>query len=344
MCFKNLRKFYVILSKFSMDEEEDPLIEKDLTTIAELGSSSFSTVYHVKNKNGHEFVLKKIFFHLSPVRIVKEMTFLNNLDHPNISKILYAYRNGDQATLVMDYFKNTKFNIIIQHPTERIIKLYMHGLLSALAYLDSKHIIHRDIKPPNYLFDPDTGKGCLIDFGLSQEYHPLNPVVISQDPDELDDHDNFQLEHPEECKNLPKMIANRAGTRGYRAPEVLMSYFDQSPKIDVWASGVILLSFLSQRYPFFNAHEDLLSLYELSLILGTQSLKEAAAEIGRKVKFPDEHEKPDLRQLIRKINLLFDEIQIDDSVFDLLEKLLEPRISKRPTAQEALNHPFFHDL
>lgn len=32
----------------------------------------------------------------------------------------------------------------------------------------AREIVHRDVKPANFLFDPDSGSGVLVDFGLAQ--------------------------------------------------------------------------------------------------------------------------------------------------------------------------------
>ena len=324
---------------------EEKVSDEDFNNLKLLGSGSFSNVYQAVNKNNHMFALKKLFWNNSPSRIVKEIKILTKIQHPNIIKLLYVYRDGDEATLVMDFIPHQSFRELIQQPTEEIIKKYMYGLLNALDCLHKHNIIHRDIKPGNYLFDPQTGQGHLIDFGLSEEYRPLRvPKSNLLDDGEIDDGNNSLLEHPEDYKGLPRMLANRAGTRGFRAPEVLMSSPDQTPKIDIWSAGIILLSFLSQRYPFFKSPDDLTSLYEISLIVGTQSLREAGLEISRKLRFPEEYEKPSLRDLIEKLNPFFNEININDSVFDLLEKMMNPKVSERITAEEALHHPFFHDI
>eukprot|EP00900_Chrysochromulina_parva_P004721 jgi/Chrpa1/1424/Chrysochromulina_OHIO_Genome00003887-RA len=46
---------------------------------------------------------------------------------------------------------------------------------------------------------------------------------------------------------LPSMAGQREGTRGFRAPEVLLRQRVQGPPIDVWAAGVIVLTLLSRR-------------------------------------------------------------------------------------------------
>lgn len=48
------------------------------------------------------------------------------------------------------------------------VKHYLYELLKALNNLKKLGIYHRDIKPGNFLYDPDTHRGMLIDFGLAE--------------------------------------------------------------------------------------------------------------------------------------------------------------------------------
>ena len=48
------------------------------------------------------------------------------------------------------------------------------------------------------------------------------------------------------CLSLPHLHAARAGTPGFRPPEVLLKSHSQSVAVDMWAVGVILLSLLSR--------------------------------------------------------------------------------------------------
>jgi len=47
--------------------------------------------------------------------------------------------------------------------------MYIKSLLLSLRHLHALGILHRDIKPPNFLFDPISGYAKLVDFGLSED-------------------------------------------------------------------------------------------------------------------------------------------------------------------------------
>jgi serine/threonine protein kinase len=51
--------------------------------------------------------------------------------------------------------------------------------------------------------------------------------------------------------------------------------------VDIWAAGVILLCFLSGRYPFFNASNDVDSLLEITQIVGRNSMAQFAATYSK---------------------------------------------------------------
>jgi cell division control protein 7 len=312
----------------------------DFTIIEPIGYGSFSNVFSaVHNASDRRVALKRLFWNNSPERIVREIKWLRGLDHPNIVRLLTVFREADQATVVLDYVPHVPFRTLLGQFNGILIKQYMSGLLSALEYMHSHKIIHRDVKPANFLFDPATGIGRLIDFGLCEDDLHIQsqraPIEMVSNDDDRD------LLNPEKCQHRPKMIANRAGTRGFRAPEVLFSTWNQSRAIDIWSAGVVLLSILTQRYPFFKSPDDLTSLVEISIVVGTDRLKEAARECGRRVRFPAESSGMDLESLVGQVNRFVGDLEVPDTVFDLLTRMLEPVPSRRISAADALNHPFF---
>ena len=78
----------------------------------------------------------------------------------------------------------------------------------------------------------------------------------------------------------PSKRANRAGTRGFRAPEVLFKCSSQSTKIDVWSVGVVLLTMMGRRFPFFNSTDDIDATIEIASIFGRRRMAQCALMHG----------------------------------------------------------------
>lgn len=85
------------------------------------------------------------------------------------------------------------------------------------------------------------------------------------------------------CLVKKEIHASRAGTPGYRPPEVLLKYPDQTTAVDIWAVGVIFLSILSSVYPFFKAPNDHVALAEMITIFGDRVIRKTAYLLDRLV-------------------------------------------------------------
>jgi len=104
----------------------------------------------------------------------------------------------------------------------------MYILLNAVDHLADYGVMHRDIKPNNFLYDPETRTGLLIDFGLSE-------ITINSETNKPIKHaENEQVKKIAQLQKHVK-IKNRVGTKGYMPPESLFNYRNQTPSVDVWA-------------------------------------------------------------------------------------------------------------
>ncbi|XP_069947600.1 cell division cycle 7-related protein kinase-like isoform X2 [Cherax quadricarinatus] len=99
------------------------------------------------------------------------------------------------------------------------------------------------------------------------------------------------------CVGRGNQVAPRAGTPGFRAPEVLLRHPDQGTAVDMWSVGVILLCLLSGRYPFFRAADDLSTLAEIITILGTSAVRKAAAKLGKLLTCSEDRKPLDLMKV-----------------------------------------------
>jgi serine/threonine protein kinase len=104
--------------------------------------------------------------------------------------------------------------------------------------------------------------------------------------------------HP--CHFRPKQNVNKAGTPGFRAPEVLLRSPDQTTAIDVWAAGtmrrpqiaqtftppclgVIFLSLCCKRHPIMRVNDDFEALGQIAFLFGGAKLQDLAASLGKRL-------------------------------------------------------------
>ncbi|KAM3163095.1 Protein kinase domain-containing protein [Lachancea thermotolerans] len=309
---------YKLLDKIGEGTFSSVYKAEDLT-----GSVTNSHANHFWNSDGKKryVALKRIYVTSSPQRIYNELNLLYMLcGSTRVAPLCDALRHQDQVIAVLPWYPHEEFRNFYRDLPIKGIKKYMSELLQALSFVHSKGIIHRDIKPTNFLYSPQIGRGVLVDFGLAElEQQPPRDIENTKDVRsleqfcpcyivDLETQSANQLTsksaskgkhalHPSTLPNNTSALvdltkgypkyetrrnkrANRAGTRGFRAPEVLMKCSHQTTKIDIWSVGVILLSFLSRRFPMFQSLDDTDSLLELCCVFGWKRMKKCAALHG----------------------------------------------------------------
>lgn len=148
------------------------------------------------------------------------------------------------------------------------------------------------------------------------------------------------------CLSRQSQKVARAGTPGFRPPEVLLKFEHQTTAIDVWAAGVIMLCIMSRTYPFFRAPDDVTALGELICVFGSEKVKELACQYGKKFLCSEHRSAVDLQELCRKLaqrpgsEAGLDNLATTEAA-DLLSNLLNPLSNDRISAATALKHPFF---
>jgi cell division control protein 7 len=159
-------------------------------------------------------------------------------------------------------------------------------------------------------------------------------VMVKQQQQQLLQQQQAQQLRPQ------KQVAARGGTRGFRAPEVLWRFEHQTTAIDLWSVGVVMLSMLTCSYPFFHAPDDLSALGELTVLLGTAKLTEAAKKCHKSLfDVPPVEAGVPFKTLVCAMAPARYEVLPDDA-YTLLNALLDPCFSTRITASAALEHPF----
>lgn len=309
--------------------------------------------------------LKKIYVTSSPHRILNELELLHQLrDSPYICPLLTAFRHMDQVVAVLPYFRHLDFRLYYRDFLINDMRHYFQSLFSALVHVHKAGILHRDIKPTNFLYDHSKRQGVLVDFGLAERQGTDWQPCLCQEGKEkrkdrflqsyavqlLDSQTNPISNAYPKADTRPSRRANRAGTRGFRAPEVLLKCTAQTTKIDIWSAGVILLTLLARRFPFFNSADDVDAMIEMASIFGKKKMQSVAAMHGQVFETNIE--------TIGEKGFTLEKIVIwascrekehdplragEAQAIQFLQGLLELDPHRRLSAKEALQHEFFTD-
>ena len=302
----------------------------------------------------HFVAIKRINPTSSPERLIDEITFLKELGGKhNVVPVITGLRHQDQVLVVFPYFHCQDFREYLGVLSAKDVSVYMRLLFEALSHLHDNKIIHRDIKPSNFLFSAEDERAVLVDFGLAQregvDSENDNSALKQQrkNPEELERTIKTLKEKMEKMPpgmiindTRPAMKASRAGTRGFRAPEVLFKSSRQTCSIDVWSAGVILLTMMTRRYPFFQSSDDQDAIVEIACLFGNDEMAKAATVYSRlwTCDVPTvPKSRIDFRELVGTMN---PNVDYPNEAFDLLEQCLKLNVEERITAAEALKHPF----
>ncbi|KAF8681248.1 kinase-like protein [Rhizoctonia solani] len=264
-------------------------------------------------RRGRVFVaIKRIYVTSSPQRIANEIELMEAARGcRHVGQLITAFRDEDQVVCVMPFHRSVDFRDYFQSLPMRTMQTYFRHLFRALRDIHARDIVHRDVKPANFLFDPKagpdgTGWGVLCDFGLAQRVdYPERTQCLHTPPTKDKPHGTRIKPSAHELTALNRKLtlvrkraeagshnigyktedhrqvsttasANRAGTRGFRAPEVLFKCESQTVALDVWSAGIILLACLSGKFPLFNSNDDTEALAEIAAIVGRNKMEKCA--------------------------------------------------------------------
>ncbi|KAF7496629.1 CBL-interacting serine/threonine-protein kinase 7 [Sarcoptes scabiei] len=165
----------------------------------------------------------------------EEIKILQSIKHPNIVPLYEIIHCNKDYYLMMKFAINKTIHYYLyvfwQKPLpETYVKRWTRQLMSAVQYIHSEHIAHRDLKLDNFLLD-EKYNALLSDFGLA-----LN----------INDH---RFAH--------NLLSVRCGTPEYMAPEVSLVYslnysiYHYDPiSADIFSMGVCIFEMLNYYLPF----------------------------------------------------------------------------------------------
>lgn len=197
-----------------------------------LGTGTSGTVYRAKDRNGRE-VAVKIFRDTvakDPTlykRFKREIDIATQLEHENL---VATYEGGKTAAgklfLATELLSGGDVHRLLERagPLSEAAALSIAAdLLRGLAYLHSKRLVHRDVKPENILLSKE-GIAKLSDFGLAKVAAPDGARVTA--------------------------TGEVIGTPYYLAPEQIRGEKDIDVRADLYSTGAVLFELLCGKPPF----------------------------------------------------------------------------------------------
>lgn len=194
-----------------------------------IGSGSFAVVWRSRHRSsGLEVAVKEIDKRqLSPkVRenLLKEISILSTINHPNIIRLFEAIQTNDRIYLVLEYCAGGDLSAYIHRHgkvSEPVARHFLRQLASGLQVLQEKNLIHRDLKPQNLLLATTATTPIMKigDFGFARSLTPQG------------------------------LADTLCGSPYYMAPEIIENQ-KYDAKADLWSVGAILYQLVIGRPPF----------------------------------------------------------------------------------------------
>ncbi|KAJ8023837.1 Serine/threonine-protein kinase PAK 1 [Holothuria leucospilota] len=234
----------VLLKLWSVVSVGDPT--RKYTNCEKIGQGSSSVVYSaVEIACGHMVAIKRVNYKQQPKRelIISEILIMKEHKNPNIVNFIDSFLSGDELWIIMEYLPGGSLTDVVTETCmdEGQMAAVCRECLTALQFLHTRGVIHRDIKSDNVVLGID-GQVKLTDFGFCATITP-------------------------ERSKRNTMV----GTPYWMAPEVV-SKKDYGPKVDIWSLGIMTIEMIDGEPPYLNENP-LRALYLIATI-GTPEIQD----------------------------------------------------------------------
>lgn len=226
----NFSRKYISLSRFWKKQK----YVGNFRLLEKLGAGGMGTIYKAKSLSDKTEtvaikVLKEELFEdeNNRKRFKQEAAIIDQLDHPNIIKVIERGQSRDTMFIVMELLEGRTLAKKIEEEKRLDLMEGLHIMIQvadAATKIHSKNIIHRDLKPDNIMLikkDGDPNFVKLLDFGLAKTQYQTRLTQTG-------------------------MVI---GTINYMAPEQI-SGSDFSGATDIYAMGVMFYEMLTGEKPF----------------------------------------------------------------------------------------------
>lgn len=268
----NNQDYEQVASQIVQQEREDKQNSKpthyqnldNYEVLEQMGEGAFSVVYKARHIASGKLVAIKILrkFQMDSNQkqaVLKEVTIMRQLSHPNIVKFIEFIDSQQYYYIVQELAAGGEiFTAIVKYTylSENLSRHVITQLAEAIRYLHEEvGVVHRDIKPENLLYNP-------IDFKPSS--NAAAKLRKSDDPNTKLDEGDFTSGVGGGCIGevkladfgLSKQIWEHntktpCGTVGYTAPEIVRDE-QYSKEVDMWAIGCVLYTLLCGFPPFYD--------------------------------------------------------------------------------------------
>ncbi|XP_005666205.1 serine/threonine-protein kinase ULK3 isoform X2 [Sus scrofa] len=194
-----------------------------------LGSGTYATVYKAYAKKDTREVVaikcvaKKSLNKASVENLLTEIEILKGIRHPHIVQLKDFQWDSDNIYLIMEFCAGGDLSRFIHTRRilpEKVARVFMQQLASALQFLHERNISHLDLKPQNILLSSlEKPHLKLADFGFAQHMSPWDEKHVLR------------------------------GSPLYMAPEMVCQR-QYDARVDLWSVGVILYEALFGQPPF----------------------------------------------------------------------------------------------
>ncbi|PVU91639.1 hypothetical protein BB561_004293 [Smittium simulii] len=194
-----------------------------------LGTGTFGRVYLCRNKTSLQHYAIKV---LKKAQIVKlkqvehienEKQILSFVSHSYIVKLEEAFQDTRNLYMVLEYIPGGELFSHLRRVgrfSEEIARFYAAEIVFVIAFLHSKNVVYRDLKPENLLLD-QFGHIKITDFGFA--------------------------------KFVEERTWTLCGTPEYLAPEIIQGK-GHGKAVDWWAIGILIYEMIVGYPPFFDTN------------------------------------------------------------------------------------------
>jgi serine/threonine-protein kinase len=199
-------------------------IDRRYVLLEQLGAGTTGVVYRARDSGSErEVALKALGSAGDAERFQREGELAAALDHPGIGRVFSSGSDRGRAFIVYELLEGCRPLSEAYPGMSRPRRLeVLLQVAEAVGHAHGKGVVHRDLKPANVVIDA-AARTRVIDFGVGRRDSADDPRITR--------------------------AGDLVGTPLYMAPEQFAGD-EHTQAVDVWALGVLLYLFLTDRHPF----------------------------------------------------------------------------------------------